>query len=125
MNQDSKVLTGLIWNTRCTGEKAMNMHLRGRAHQTREQQAELASVSQQLDSHSWSLHEAPSGPESALNGRDDCAQNQSDNCVMTPQQESISADPFHTCGFLRELVEDVGREEKECDKTEKTYSAHV
>lgn len=57
----------------------MDVDICSRAHQTRERQEKLASVSQRLDFHYAHLAAATSNPDSALYGRDYRAQNQSES----------------------------------------------
>lgn len=94
----------------------MDTHICGRAHRKSEREAKLGSVNQQLDSSYESLAAAPFSPDSALYGRDDRALNQSDNRLMAHQQESTSADTFHTGDVFRESAEDVGRKKEEGDE---------
>lgn len=78
-SQNSKVLNCSMHSIKCTGQKAIYMHIRSRGHQIREHQAEIASVTQQLVSHYAFLAAAPSGLDSAVHGGDKRALNKGDN----------------------------------------------
>lgn len=64
----SKIITRSMCNIKCTGQKDMDTHIRRRAFQTRERQAKLASVNQQLDFYYMSLATAALGSDRALCG---------------------------------------------------------
>lgn len=77
-SQKSKTLTCSVYDTKSTGQKALDMHIGGRAHQTRERQAKLVCPIERRASYYASLAAAPSVSNSAEYGREDRAQNQSD-----------------------------------------------
>lgn len=70
--------TGSVCSIKFTSQKAMDMHIGDKAHQTGERQAKLTSVSEQLASHYASLGAASSGFDSVVYGREDRARTQSD-----------------------------------------------
>lgn len=64
-------------NTKRSGPEAMDKHIGGKTHQTHERQRNLASVNQQLATCHALLAGASPGPDSAVYGREDRAQNAS------------------------------------------------
>lgn len=77
-SQHSEALMCWVCDIKCTGQRAMDILVGGRARQSRERQAKPASVNEQLVTHYASQAAAPSGSDSAVYGRGDRAQSQSD-----------------------------------------------
>lgn len=69
--KDSGTITCDLCNIKCTGQSAMDMHLRGKAHKTKERQAKWSSANEELSSHYTSIAAAPSGAGNAIYGRED------------------------------------------------------
>lgn len=71
--KNSILLSRSVSKSTCTGLKAMSLQIRGRAYQTQEQQAKLASVTQQLAPHYASVAAALFARDIVQCGRDDRA----------------------------------------------------
>lgn len=78
-SQDSRVPMFSKCSTKCTGLKDMEVHISGRAHQTRKHKAEQASENQQLCTPYASLAAALSSSNSAVHCLKDQAKNQNDD----------------------------------------------
>lgn len=73
--RDSEIITCSLCNIKCTGQSAMDMHLRGKAHKTKERQAKWSSANNELSSHYTSIAAAPSEAGNATYGREDQTHN--------------------------------------------------
>lgn len=69
--KDSEIFTCSLCDIKCTGQNAMDMHVRGKSHKTKERQAKLSGANQQLSSHYTSLAAAPSDVANPIYGRED------------------------------------------------------
>lgn len=76
--QDSKTLTCAVCDIKCTDQKAKDTDIRNKARQMSKRQVKLASANERLAFHYASLAAASSSSDSALHGRENQAQNQSD-----------------------------------------------